>query len=99
MTRPSIRILSAAVAATALTAPRLARAIEPPTIYDNYQFGTEVLVASIRHPIHVVQSAMMGAHVATMPPKVLWQMTRHPLTDKGIEGFLKDWAATGQKIG
>ena len=62
------------------------------TIYDNYGFETEVLVASIRHPIHVVQSAMMGAHVATMPPKVLWQMTKHPLTDKGIEGFLADWA-------
>ena len=61
-------------------------------IYENYDFQTEVLVASIRHPIHVVQSAMMGAHVATMPPKVLWQMTKHPLTDKGIEGFLADWA-------
>ena len=62
------------------------------TIYDNYGFETEVLVASIRNPIHVVQSALMGAHVATMPPKVLWQMTKHPLTDKGIEGFLADWA-------
>ena len=62
------------------------------TIYDNYGFETEVLVASIRHPVHVVESALMGAHVATMPPKVLWQMTKHPLTDKGIEGFLADWA-------
>lgn len=62
------------------------------TIYDNYGFETQVLVASIRHPVHVVQAALMGAHVATMPPKVLWQMTKHPLTDKGIEGFLADWA-------
>ncbi|HUF11476.1 MAG TPA: fructose-6-phosphate aldolase [Longimicrobiales bacterium] len=61
------------------------------TIYDNYGFETEVLVASIRHPLHVVESALMGAHVATMPPKVLWQMTKHPLTDKGIAGFLADW--------
>jgi transaldolase len=62
------------------------------TIYENYDFRTEVLVASIRNPIHVIEAAMMGAHVATMPPKVLWQMTKHPLTDKGIEGFLADWA-------
>ena len=62
------------------------------TIYENYDFDTEVLVASVRHPGHVVEAAMMGAHVATMPPKVLWQMTKHPLTDKGIEGFLADWA-------
>lgn len=61
------------------------------TIYDNYDFETQVLVASIRHPLHVVEAAMMGAHVATMPPKVLWQMTRHPLTDKGIASFLADW--------
>lgn len=62
------------------------------TIYDNYGFETEVLVASIRNPIHVVQAALMGAHVSTMPPKVLWQLLKHPLTDKGIEGFLADWA-------
>ena len=68
------------------------------TIYDNYGFETEVLVASIRHPLHVVQSALMGAHVATMPPKVLWQMTKHPLTDKGIEGFLSDWAKMPEEL-
>ncbi len=67
------------------------------TIYDNYQFPTEVLVASVRHPMHVVQAALMGAHVATIPPKVLWQLLQHPLTDKGIEGFLADWAKLPQE--
>lgn len=62
------------------------------TIYDNYGFETEILAASIRHPIHVVQSATVGADVATMPVKVLDMMMKHPLTDKGIEGFLADWA-------
>lgn len=61
-------------------------------IYENYDFETEVLVASVRHPQHVVQAALMGAHVSTIPPKVLWQLLQHPLTDKGIEGFLADWA-------
>jgi transaldolase len=60
-------------------------------IYDNYDFGTEVLVASIRHPMHVVEAAMMGAHVGTMPLKVLLSLLQHPLTDKGLEGFLSDW--------
>lgn len=60
-------------------------------IYRNYGFETEVLVASIRHPVHVVEAALIGAQVATMPPKVLWQMTKHPLTDRGLEAFLKDW--------
>ncbi|HSL72765.1 MAG TPA: transaldolase family protein, partial [Longimicrobiales bacterium] len=58
----------------------------------NYDFGTEVLVASIRHPMHVVQAAQMGAHVATMPLKVLLQLLQHPLTDRGLEAFLADWA-------
>lgn len=61
-------------------------------IYDNYDYGTEVLVASIRHPMHVVQAAQMGAHVATMPLKVLLQLLQHPLTDRGLEAFLADWA-------
>ena len=60
-------------------------------IYDNYDFSTEVLVASIRHPMHVVEAAMMGAHVGTMPLKVLLSLLQHPLTDKGLEGFLADW--------
>jgi transaldolase len=62
------------------------------TIYENYDFETEVLVASVRHPLHVVEAAMMGAHVATMPAKVLHQLIQHPLTDKGLQGFLADWA-------
>ncbi len=69
------------------------------TIYRNYpSFRTEVLVASVRHPRHVVEAARLGAHVATMPPAVLRQLLRHPLTDKGLEGFLADWAKTGQRI-
>ena len=61
------------------------------TIYRNYDFGTQVLVASIRHPVHVVQAGLLGAHVATMPPKVIGQLARHPLTDIGLEQFLADW--------
>lgn len=60
-------------------------------IFNNYQFKTEIIVASIRHPIHVLESARMGAHVATIPYKVMKQLATHPLTDKGIEQFLKDW--------
>jgi transaldolase len=60
-------------------------------IYQNYDFGTEVLVASVRHPQHIVQAALMGADVATMPSKVLYQLFQHPLTDKGMAGFLADW--------
>lgn len=60
-------------------------------IFNQYDFDTQVLVASVRHPIHVTQAARMGAHVATMPFKVLQQMFKHPLTDKGIAGFLADW--------
>jgi len=68
-------------------------------IYGNYPaFTTEVLVASIRHPIHVIAAAKMGAHVATLPPAVLRQMFNHPLTDKGLAAFLADWAKTGQSI-
>ncbi len=67
-------------------------------IYANYDFKTEVLVASIRHPMHVVEAARMGAHVATMPPKTLRQLYKHPLTDKGLAAFLDDWAKTGQSI-
>jgi len=67
-------------------------------IYDNYAMDTEILVASIRHPQHVVESAMLGADCATIPPKVLWQLAKHPLTDKGIDAFLKDWASMGQEL-
>ncbi|MCY7399279.1 MAG: fructose-6-phosphate aldolase [Sphingomonas bacterium] len=68
-------------------------------IYDNYDFRTEILVASVRNPIHVHDAAKIGADVMTAPPAIIWQMFKHPLTDKGIEGFLKDWAASGQTIG
>jgi transaldolase len=60
-------------------------------IYTNYGYETQILVASVRHPIHVTQAARLGAHVATMPFKVLQQMFKHPLTDIGIEKFLADW--------
>lgn len=61
------------------------------TIYDNYDFETEVLVASVRHPLHVVEAATMGADVATMPYAVLMQLAKHPLTDIGLKKFLADW--------
>jgi transaldolase len=60
-------------------------------IFDNYEFGTEVLVASVRHPIHIIEAARMGADVATCPPAVIEQCFKHPLTDIGLEKFLKDW--------
>lgn len=60
-------------------------------IYNNYDFNTEVIVASIRNPLHVVDAARMGAHVATIPFSVIEQLLKHPLTDIGIERFLKDW--------
>jgi transaldolase len=67
-------------------------------IYDNYGFGTEILVASVRHVIHVLEAARIGADVMTAPPKVIKSLANHVLTDKGIEGFLSDWAKTGQTI-
>lgn len=63
-------------------------------IYDNYGFATEILVASIRHPVHVLEAAKIGADVGTMPYKVIEQLTRHPLTDSGLAQFLKDWEST-----
>ena len=69
------------------------------TIYANYdRINTEVLVASVRSPTHVVEAAKMGADVATVPPGVLRQLFRHPLTDSGLQAFLSDWAQTGQSI-
>ena len=67
-------------------------------IYDNYDFATQILVASVRHPMHVVEAAKIGADVMTAPPKIIHQLFKHPLTDAGIEGFLADWEKTGQKI-
>jgi transaldolase len=67
-------------------------------IYSHYDFKTEVLVASVRGPNHVIEAAKMGAHVATLPPAVLRTLFHHPLTEKGLTTFLADWAKTGQKI-
>jgi transaldolase len=68
-------------------------------IFRNYpQLKTEVLVASIRHPIHLVEAAKLGAGVATLPPAVIRQLLKHPLTDRGLEAFLADWRKTGQSI-
>ncbi len=67
-------------------------------IYDNYDFTTEILAASIRTPNHVKEAALVGADVATVPPNVLKGLVKHPLTDKGIESFMADWKKTGQSI-
>jgi transaldolase len=67
-------------------------------IFDNYSFGTEILVASVRHPIHVLEAAKIGADVATMPPAVIKSLFKHVLTEQGIAGFLADWAKSGQTI-
>ena len=67
-------------------------------IYENYTFDTEVLVASVRTKQHLIDAAVIGAHVATLPPKVIYELYEHPLTDKGLKAFLDDWAKTGQSI-
>jgi transaldolase len=67
-------------------------------IYKAYNFKTQVLVASVRGPIHVIEAAKLGAHVATLPPAVLRSLFNHPLTDKGLAAFVADWAKTGQTI-
>jgi transaldolase len=66
-------------------------------IYQNYSWKTEVLAASLRHPVHVIEAARMGADIATMPFKVIDQLFNHPLTDKGQAQFLADWAKSGRK--
>lgn len=66
------------------------------TIYRNFDFETQVLVASARHPLHVVHSALLGADVVTMPFKVMEQLYKHPLTDNGLDKFISDWKATGK---
>ncbi len=68
------------------------------TIYDNYDFQTQILAASIRTPNHVTQVALAGADVATIPPAVIYKLADHPLTKSGLEQFVKDWKATGQSI-
>ena len=68
-------------------------------IYDNYDYATQILVASVRHPVHVLEAAKIGADVMTAPPAVIRQLFKHPLTDRGLEAFLTDWQKTGQQIG
>ena len=68
------------------------------TLYANYGYPTEVLVASVRSTQHVVDAALMGADVVTLPPKILTALYHHPLTDSGLDAFLQDWAKTGQSI-
>lgn len=68
-------------------------------IYDHYEYDTQILVASVRHPMHVVEAAKIGADVMTAPPKIIHQLFKHPLTDLGIKSFLADWEKTGQSIG
>lgn len=67
-------------------------------VYDNYGIQTEILAASIRHPMHMVQSMLLGADVGTLPPNVLYQLLKHPLTDRGLEAFLADWQKLGKEI-
>lgn len=67
-------------------------------IFDNYDFATEILVASVRSPMHVLEAARIGADVATIPADVLRKLFDHPLTDKGLEAFIRDWEATGESI-
>ena len=67
-------------------------------VYDNYGYETEILAASIRHPLHVVEAMLIGADCCTIPPKVLWQLSKHPLTDKGLATFLADWEKLGAEI-
>lgn len=66
------------------------------TIFENYNLATQIIAASIRHPIHVIEAAKLGAHIATVPYKVIMQMTAHPLTSQGIDKFLADWESVPQ---
>ncbi len=68
-------------------------------IYRAYNYSTQVLAASLRHPLHVIAAARMGAHIGTMPSKVFEQLFKHPLTDRGLEGFLKDWEKARETLG
>jgi transaldolase len=67
-------------------------------VYVNYGFETEILAASIRHPVHVVKAMLIGADCCTIPPKVLWQLSKHPLTDRGLDAFLTDWDKLGTDV-
>ena len=84
------------------TLPKLAAGFKPSVpiraVYDNYDFDTEILAASIRSTEHVRRAALMGSDCATIPPAIFRELFKHPLTDKGLEQFLSDWAKTGQSI-
>ena len=67
-------------------------------VYDNYGYDTEILAASVRHPLHVVEAMLIGADCCTIPSKVLWQLSKHPLTDRGLEAFTNDWQTLGASI-
>ena len=67
-------------------------------VYDTYDYDTEILVASIRSPAHFVESMLIGADCCTIPPSVLWQLSKHPLTDRGLEAFLSDWGKLGAEL-
>ena len=82
-----------------ISADGLALLREIMDIYQAYDYSTQVLAASLRHPLHVVAAARMGAHIGTMPYKVFEQLFRHPLTDRGLEGFLKDWEKARATLG
>jgi len=82
-----------------ISADGLALLREIMDIYQAYDFSTQVLAASLRHPLHVVAAARMGAHIGTMPYKVFEQLFKHPLTDRGLEGFLKDWEKARETLG
>jgi len=81
-----------------ITSPGMESIVNIMKIFRNYQIQTEVIVASIRNPVHVLHSALIGAHIATIPFKVITQLIKHPLTDKGIESFLKDWEKVKSKM-
>ena len=68
------------------------------TVFDNYDFDTEILVASVRSLAHLKEAVLIGADCATLPPSVFQDMFKHPLTDRGLDAFLADWAKTGQSI-
>jgi transaldolase len=82
-----------------ISADGLALLREIMDIYQAYDYSTQVLAASLRHPLHVVAAARMGAHIGTMPYKVFEQLFKHPLTDRGLEGFLKDWEKARATLG
>lgn len=68
------------------------------TVYDEYEIETEILAASLRHPRHVLEAMLIGSDCATLPPKVLYQLLKHPLTDRGLEAFLQDWESLGKSL-